>query len=190
MEDKIYGNRIFKKKNELQEELSWDSISGTRAHLREERPLILGLLDAVGHQPFHGFGAVLVELAEVGGQVAPPHHVDDLKRRRRAWMKVQIVPSERSPTSGTTASLLRSNTRTGPRSGLRVGGRTEPKHRRTPAYQHTPILTHKQDCVTASKIRPVAPGSLSLFHGGSGLHEPLHPFGVVRTLFLLRTAAR
>lgn len=60
-------------------ELRWDSITGTTAHLREKRPLILGLLDAVGHQPFHGFGAVLVELAEVGGQVAPPHHVDDLK---------------------------------------------------------------------------------------------------------------
>lgn len=85
MEDKIYGNRIFLKKNknqtnnELQEELSCDSISGATAHLREERPLILGLLDAVGHQPFHGFGAVLVELAEVWGQIAPPHHVDDLK---------------------------------------------------------------------------------------------------------------
>lgn len=73
---------------------------------------------------------------------------------------------------------------TGPGSGLRVGGRTGPKHRRTPTHQHTLILTHKQDCVTASKIRPVAPGSLSLFHGGSRLQEPLHPFRVVRTVFL------
>lgn len=79
MEDKIYGNRNLKK-SYLQEEFSRDSITGTTAHLREERPLILGLLDAVGHQPFHGFGAVLVELAEVGGQIAPSHHVDDLKR--------------------------------------------------------------------------------------------------------------
>lgn len=49
------------------------------AHLREERPLILGFLDAVGHQPFHGFGAVLVELAEVRGQIASSHHEDNLK---------------------------------------------------------------------------------------------------------------
>lgn len=33
--------------------------------LWKEWPLILGLLDAVSHQPFHGFGAVLIELAEV-----------------------------------------------------------------------------------------------------------------------------
>lgn len=35
------------------------------AHLWKEWPLILGLLGAVSHQPFHGFGAVLIELAEV-----------------------------------------------------------------------------------------------------------------------------
>lgn len=46
--------------------------------LREERPLILGLLDAVSHQPFHGFGAVLVELTEVWGQIASSHHEDYL----------------------------------------------------------------------------------------------------------------
>lgn len=56
----------------------------TMAHLRKQRPLVLGLLDAVGHQPFHGFGAVLVELAEVRGQVAPPHHVDNLKEAQIA----------------------------------------------------------------------------------------------------------
>lgn len=79
------------KKIPQKEELSWHSITRTTAHLREERPLILGLLDAVGHQPFHGFGAVLVELTEVGGQVAPPHHVDNLKRRHRLWMKPQTL---------------------------------------------------------------------------------------------------
>lgn len=84
MEDKIYGDRDKKKQKKqpspLKEESSWDSSSSrTRAHLREKRPLILGLLDAVGHQPFHGFGAVLVELTKVRGQIAPPHHVDDLK---------------------------------------------------------------------------------------------------------------
>lgn len=78
MEDKIYGDRNLKKSSS-KEEFSWDSITRSTAHLREERPLILGLLDAVGHQPFHGFGAVLVELTEVGGQIAPPHHVDNLK---------------------------------------------------------------------------------------------------------------
>lgn len=67
----------IKSKVGQEEEFSRDS--GATAHLREERPLILGLLDAVGHQPFHGFGAVLVELAEVRGQIAPPHHVDNLK---------------------------------------------------------------------------------------------------------------
>lgn len=66
--------RLMKRKGPLA-----GTITRTTAHLREKRPLILGLLDAVGHQPFHGFGAVLVELTEVGGQVAPPHHVDDLK---------------------------------------------------------------------------------------------------------------
>lgn len=35
------------------------------AHLWKEWPLILGLLGAVSHQPFHGFGAVFIELAEV-----------------------------------------------------------------------------------------------------------------------------
>lgn len=54
----------------------------TQAHLREERPLVLGLLDAVGHQPFHGFGAVLVELTEVWRQIASSHHVDDLREGR------------------------------------------------------------------------------------------------------------
>lgn len=87
--------------------------------------------------------------------------------------------------SGRTVYLLRSNTgQTGPRSGLQVGGRKEPKHRRTPAYQHTPILTHKQGCVTASKIRPVAPGCLLLFHTRSRLCEPLHPFRALKPLFL------
>lgn len=49
------------------------------AHLREERPLVLGLLDAVGHQPFHGFGAVFIQFTEVWGQIAPSHHVDYLR---------------------------------------------------------------------------------------------------------------
>lgn len=54
-------------------------MSGRPAHLGEERPLVLGLLDAVGHQPFHGFGAVLVEFTEVRGQIASSHHVDNLQ---------------------------------------------------------------------------------------------------------------
>lgn len=53
------------------------------AHLGEERPLVLGLLDAVGHQPFHGFGAVLVEFTEVRGQIASTHHEDNLQGRGR-----------------------------------------------------------------------------------------------------------
>lgn len=94
------------------------------------------------------------------------------------------TPDLRS-TSGRTVYLLRSNTaQTGPRSGLQVGGRKEPKHRRTPAYQHTPILTHKQGCVTASKIRLVAPGCLLLFHTRPWLREPLHPFRAMKPLFL------
>ena len=48
-------------------------------HLREERPLVLELLDAVGHQPFHGFGAGLVELTQVWGQVSSSHHEDNLR---------------------------------------------------------------------------------------------------------------
>lgn len=82
MEDKIYGDRNKKKKGSFVnwEEFNWDSTARTTAHLREEGPLVLRLLDAVGHQPFHGFGAVLEELTEVGGQIAPPHHVDNLKR--------------------------------------------------------------------------------------------------------------
>lgn len=50
-------------------------------HLGEERPLVFGLLDAVGHQPLHGFGAVFIELAEVWGQIASSHHEDDLRGR-------------------------------------------------------------------------------------------------------------
>lgn len=60
----------------------WRNKSKTLSHLREEGPLVLGLLDAVGHQPFHGLGAVLVELAEVWGQIASSHHEDDLPGRR------------------------------------------------------------------------------------------------------------
>lgn len=36
-----------------------------RLHLGEERPLLLHFLHTVSHQPLHGLGAVLVELAEV-----------------------------------------------------------------------------------------------------------------------------
>lgn len=137
------GFFFFLNKHELQEELSWDSISGTTAHLREERPLILGLLDAVGHQPFHGFGAALVELAEVGGQIAPPHHVDDLKggadrgsKFRCPSIVTQQVPSKRSPTLGTTASLLHYTNGTQIRSSVSVGGRSQ----NTDARQHTSTL--------------------------------------------------
>jgi len=52
----------------------------TAPHLREEGPLVFGLLDAVDHQPFHGFGAVFIELAEVRGQIASSHHEDNLRR--------------------------------------------------------------------------------------------------------------
>lgn len=83
------------KKSSLKEEFSWDSITRTTAHLREERPLILGLLDAVGHQPFHGFGAVLVELTEVGGQIAPPHHVDNLKGGTDCGLKNSDIDQSR-----------------------------------------------------------------------------------------------
>lgn len=43
----------------------WSTTAMRVAHLWKEWPLILGLLGAVSHQPFHGFGAVLIELAEV-----------------------------------------------------------------------------------------------------------------------------
>lgn len=56
----------------------WRNKSRAVSHLREERPLVLGLLDAVGHQPLHGLGTVLVELAEVWRQIASSHHEDDL----------------------------------------------------------------------------------------------------------------
>lgn len=51
----------------------------TAVHLWEERPLILGLLDAVSHQPFHGLGAVLIELAKIWGQTASSHHKYNLR---------------------------------------------------------------------------------------------------------------
>ena len=66
------------------------------AHLREERPLILGLLDAVGHQPLHGFGAVLVELTEVWGQIASSHHVDNLPGSHTEQMQRNIYFKSRS----------------------------------------------------------------------------------------------
>lgn len=62
------------------------------AHLWEKRPLVLGFLDAVGHQPFHGFGAVLVELTEVWRQIASSHHEDNLRRRgegEKSKMRIQ-----------------------------------------------------------------------------------------------------
>lgn len=50
-------------------------------HLWEEWPLILGLLYAVSHQPFHGLGAVLIQLAEIWGQIASSHLEYNLKGR-------------------------------------------------------------------------------------------------------------
>lgn len=52
------------------------------------------------------------------------------------------------------------------RPGLVGCGRTK-NHRHTHMHSHAPFfLTHQQGCVTASKIRLVAPGCPPLFHGG------------------------
>lgn len=87
-------------------------MSGRLAHLGEERPLVLGLLDAVGHQPFHGFGAVLVEFTEVRGQIASSHHVDNLPGRRGGSHRWQIrllyIFSATATATDTTAILKQS----------------------------------------------------------------------------------
>ena len=57
------------------------------AHLWEEGPLVLGLLDAVGHQPLHGFGGALIQLAEVGRHVSPADHEDNLSRESERNIK-------------------------------------------------------------------------------------------------------
>lgn len=49
------------------------------AHLRKQRPVVFGLLDAVGDESLHGFGTALVEFTEVRGQIASPNHKDDLQ---------------------------------------------------------------------------------------------------------------
>lgn len=54
------------------------------AHLREEWPLVLGFLDAVSNQPFHGLWAVLIELAEIWGQIASSHHEYNLTGREES----------------------------------------------------------------------------------------------------------
>lgn len=51
------------------------------SHLREERPLLSLLLQAVSHQPLHGLWTVAADLAEVRGQVTSSHHEYDLWNR-------------------------------------------------------------------------------------------------------------
>lgn len=48
-------------------------------YLGEQRSLLPLFLQAVSHQPLHGFGTVAANLAEVWREVAPPHHEDYLQ---------------------------------------------------------------------------------------------------------------
>lgn len=56
------------------------SVKGKQTHLREKRPLVLGLLDTVSHQSLHGFRTTLIELTEVWRQISPTNHVNDLNK--------------------------------------------------------------------------------------------------------------
>lgn len=52
--------------------------SGQPTHLWEQRSFFPHFLQTICYEPLHGFGAVLVQLAEVWGSIAPANHENDL----------------------------------------------------------------------------------------------------------------
>ena len=53
------------------------------SHLWKQGPLVPFELQTVDDEPLHGLGGGAAQLAEVGGQVAPTHHEDYLRRGGR-----------------------------------------------------------------------------------------------------------
>lgn len=64
-----------------------------QGYLREQRSLLSFLLQAVSHEPLHGFGAVTAHFAQVRGEVTSAHHEDDLQQEEGIKKQCSAVVS-------------------------------------------------------------------------------------------------
>lgn len=64
-----------------------------QGYLREQRPFLSFLLQAVSHESLHSFGAVAAHFAQVRGEVTSAHHEDDLQQEKQIKKQHSAVAS-------------------------------------------------------------------------------------------------